>query len=126
MSSAHQDVFVQPNTDINIINEAMTIIGVSPIISKKKAHGSYMVNKVKRIETTIKQKLETATGKRFGDDESELIHVTQLKQKFHSLTKKSEKVQVLTVLPVSWSIKRIEDEFGASNYMPRKAKKLVN
>ena len=126
MSSAHQDVFVQPNTDINIINEAMTIIGVSPIISKKKAHGSNMENKVKRIETTIKQKLETATGKRFGDDESELIHVTQLKQKFHSLTKKSEKVQVLTVLPVSWSIKRIEDEFGASNYMPRKAKKLVN
>ena len=87
MSSAHQDVFVQPNTDINIINEAMTIIGVSPIISKKKAHGSYMENKVKRIETTIKQKLETATGKRFSDDESELIHVhvTQLKQKFHSL-----------------------------------------
>ena len=124
MSSAHQDVFVQPNTDINIINEAMTIIGVSPIISKKKAHGRYMENKVKRIETTIKQKLETATGKQFGDDESEMI--TQLKQKFHSLTKKSEKVQVLTVLPVSWSIKRIEYEFGASNYMPRKAKKLVN
>ena len=53
MSSAHQDVFVQPNTDINIINEAMTIIGVSPIISKKKAHGSYMENKGKRIETAI-------------------------------------------------------------------------
>ena len=52
--------------------------------------------------------------------------ITQLKQKFHSLTKKSEKVQVLTVLPVSWSIKRIADEFGASNYMARKAKKLVN
>ncbi len=47
-SYAHQDVFVQPNPDINIINESLTIISVSPIISKKKAHGSYMENKVKR------------------------------------------------------------------------------
>ena len=53
MSSAHQDVFVQPNTDMNIINEAMTIIGVSPIISNKKAHRSYMENKVEKLKTTI-------------------------------------------------------------------------
>jgi hypothetical protein len=32
---------------------------------------------------------------------------------------------VLTVLPKSWSIRKTELEFEASNYMVRKAKKLV-
>ena len=39
--------------------------------------------------------------------------------------KKSVKVQILTLLPMSWSIKKIENEFKASNYMVRKAKCLV-
>ena len=58
-----------------------------------------------------------------GDDESEVIK--QLKEKFQETTMRSEKVQVLTVLPKSWSIQKVEDEFGASNYMVRKAKDLV-
>ena len=58
-----------------------------------------------------------------GDDESEIVR--QLKDKFQETTVRSEKVQVLTVLPKSWSIRRIEEEFGASNYMVRKAKDLV-
>jgi len=49
----------------------------------------------------------------------------ELKDKFEETTVRSEKVQVLTVLPKSWSIRRIEEEFGASNYMVRKAKDLV-
>ena len=39
--------------------------------------------------------------------------------------KKSEKLQVLTILPKSWSIKRIETEFGTTNHMARLAKALV-
>ena len=34
-------------------------------------------------------------------------------------------MQILTVLPRSWSIRRVQDEFGASNYMVRKTKDLV-
>ena len=49
----------------------------------------------------------------------------QLKQKFHSTVERSEKVQILTVLPCSWSIGKIQAEFGVSNYMARKAKELV-
>ena len=40
-------------------------------------------------------------------------------------TERSEKVQVLTVLPKSWSIRKVQKTFGASNYMVRKAKELV-
>lgn len=55
------------------------------------------------------------SSSRNRDDESEIIR--QLKDKFQETTVRSEKVQVLTVLPKSWSIRRIEEEFGASNYM---------
>ena len=34
-------------------------------------------------------------------------------------------MQVLTVLPSSWSIKKIQDEFGVTNFMARAAKKLA-
>ena len=49
------------------------------------------------------------------DDESEMIK--QLKEKFHETQEKSVKIQILTLLPMSWSIKKIENEFKASNYM---------
>ena len=48
--------------------------------------------------------------------------ITQLKDKFKSSKRRSE---ILTVLPRSWSTKKIQSEFEASNYMVRKAKKLV-
>ena len=34
-------------------------------------------------------------------------------------------MQILTVLPKNWSIKRIVEEFGATNYKARQAKKLA-
>ena len=38
--------------------------------------------------------------------------ILQLKHKFDVSEKVSEKVQVLTVLPQSWSIRKIQEEFG--------------
>ena len=56
-------------------------------------------------------------------DESEII--AQLKEKIESTTKRSEKVLVVMVLQKSWTIRKVQEEFGASNYMVRKAKELV-
>ena len=50
---------------------------------------------------------------------------------YHNLRKnsvttyRSEKIQILTVLPNSWSLCKIMQEFGVSNYMARCAKNLV-
>ena len=57
------------------------------------------------------------------DDRSEMIQ--QLKEKFQSTPQRSEQLQILTVLPKSWSLKKIQQEFGVSNYMTRKSKVLV-
>jgi GH43 family beta-xylosidase len=48
-----------------------------------------------------------------------------LEEKFNITGKKSEKVQILTVFPKSWSIRKTEQEFKASNYMVWTSKKLV-
>ena len=41
-----------------------------------------------------------------GDDGTEMIK--QLKEKFNETEEKSVKVQILTLLPMSWTIKKIE------------------
>ena len=57
------------------------------------------------------------------NNDSEIIE--QLKENFHSSTDRSQKVQILTVLPKSWSIRKVKEEFAVSNYMVRKAKDLI-
>ena len=57
------------------------------------------------------------------DDGTEMLQ--QLKEKFQSTTKRNEQLQVLTVLPKSWSLRKIQQEFGVSTYMARKSKKFV-
>jgi hypothetical protein len=39
--------------------------------------------------------------------------------------RKSQKVQILTILPKSWSLRKIQQHFKASNYVVQTAKKLV-
>lgn len=49
----------------------------------------------------------------------------QLKHKFSQTSSRSEKMTILSVLPCSWSRKRLQDEFGVSEYMSKAVKKLV-
>jgi len=59
------------------------------------------------------------------DDDSEIIGQLKFKEKFHASANKSQKVQILTILPKSWSVIKVQEEFEASNYMTGKAKKLL-
>jgi len=52
--------------------------------------------------------------------------INQLKDKFKSCKLRSEKIQVLTVLPKSWTRRKVVEEFQVSEYMVRKAKTLVS
>ena len=76
-----------------------------------------------KITTAVKNTLAPEMKPSCIDDESEII--MQLKEKFQATNQRSEKVQILTVLPRSWSSQKVEQEFGVSNYMARKAKELV-
>ena len=52
--------------------------------------------------------------------------IAQLKEKFKCLVNRSEKVKLLTILPKSWSVRKIMREFGVPDYMVRQAKKTCS
>jgi hypothetical protein len=84
----------------------------------------YPKDKFKKVKGAVKRKiLNLKLWQSNSSSEGEMI--AQLKEKFHITGKESEKVQILTVLPKSWSISKIQKEFKASNNMAWTSKKLL-
>ena len=102
------------------ISALLTSVGESPVDKRRIGNKRYAEGKLKMIEQNVRKKLKLEPSK---DDFQEVLE--QLKRKFNGCAKKSEKLQILTILPQSWSIKRIEMEFGTTNHMARLAKALV-
>ena len=103
-----------------VANEYLDVIGETPLTRRKLHSKTYSTQKQESI-TTMMQKAVIG-GVHESTDDGEMI--SQLKEKYLTANR-SEKVQILTTLPKSWSIKKVECEFGASNFMVRKAKQLV-
>lgn len=80
----------------------------------------------RKVEKVAKMMQRTVIGDtHFSDrnvDGTEMIE--QLKERF-STAIRSERLHILTVLPKSSSIQKVQDEFSTSNFMARKAKQLV-
>jgi hypothetical protein len=53
------------------------------------------------------------------------VVVIHLRETFHITGLKNEKVQTVIIFPKSWSDRKMQQEFKASNYMSQTAKKLV-
>lgn len=130
-----RDLFVSTDHDLSVLNQSLGVLGESPVVKRKiDTQANYARKKVSSIQTSVKRKLQLITGKVIEEDDSltntdynpETEMIDQLKEKFQSSTKTSDKMQILSVLPKSWSIRRTEKEFKASNYLVRKAKKLVD
>ena len=96
--------------EINKVNETLVSFRVSPV-SIREVHRqgkNYTLRKIRRLEDRLSASIECAVGSRpYPDDDAECTIIAQLKDKFHSPIKRSKKVQILTVLPKNWSIKRI-------------------
>ena len=105
------------------VNQCLGEIGETPVVKKKLQQVHYPKDKLKRITTAMKKVMVQDTESSDNHDDGEIIK--QLKEKFNSTAERSEKVQVLTVLPNSWSMHKVQAEFGASDYMVRKARELV-
>ena len=127
-SSSESDRTVSPPSEtlqvdtcesLCLVNQYLDTVGETPITKRKLQNKKYSKQKVEKI-TSMMQK--AIIGSEQTNDEVEII--TQLKEKY-STARRSEKIQILTVLPKSWSVRRVEEEFGVSNFMARKAKQLV-
>ena len=122
---AEQDVIIEQ------LNESATALGESPVQKRKlKRCGSYRSQILQKLQQSVSKSLQlfaSTDAPQPVSDADEIIQ--QLKEKFQNCATKSEQVQVLTVLPKSWSVRKVEQEFGpfgATNFMIRKAKKLVS
>lgn len=134
MTSNNPDEFISPEHELSQLNKSLVLLGESPVVKNKlTSRVNYFKRKSESADKAVKRKLHLVSESTLSDsmlsevtqsdDESEMIK--QLKEKFSNITKRSEKIQILTVLPKSWSIRKIESEFNVSNYMARKTKKIV-
>ena len=117
--------------DITKLNETLICYGISPV-SKREAlrqGKNYGLRKIRRLEGRLSASIKRTVGVDLclsPEEDAESTIIKQLKEKFNSSLKRSEMVQILTVLPKNWPIRRIVEEFGATNFMARQAKKLVH
>ena len=80
--------------------------------------------KITKVKGAVKNVLQQDDDEQF-QHYAECEVIQQLKAKFATTTARSEKVKILTVLPNSWLLSKIEKEFSVINYMARQAKRLV-
>ena len=99
-----------PEEAMAAMNQCLTEIGETPL-SKCESHNPKRVeDKIERItEAMMELFIDDTTVKNVRqDDKSEII--LQLKEKFRTITKRSEQLQILlTVLPRSWTRKQIQN-----------------
>ena len=109
------------------INKMLSSQEVSPIRKRYIHSQRYVQEKCRRLMEVVEENIQLATGARpdalHADHGAEIIQ--QLKEKFALTKSRSEMIRILTVLPKSWSVARICEEFGVTIYMARLAKKIV-
>ena len=120
VESSSDEVFDDPKATLTVANEYLDAIGETPLTKRKLRSKQYRRQKVEAVTAMMRTAVLADT--REMSDEAEIV--AQLKEKYSTVSR-SEKIQILTVLPKSWSVRKIETEFGASNRMARKAKELV-
>ena len=115
---------------VTSVNDVLGLVGVSPIGGKRNIRNhTYVKEKITRAEGAIRKAVLFAVGdeamEQQDDDDDGREMIEQLKEKFTSTTSRSERLTILTVLPKRWSVAKVMEEFGVTNYMARSAKKLV-
>ena len=103
------------------LSSLLVSLGKSPIDRTMLVRKRYCEDKVKELEQGIRKKLKPSKEEHEYD---ELLE--QLRKKYDESSSKSGKLQVLSVLPQSWTLQRIEKEFGTTYHMARLSKQLVS
>lgn len=134
MSIDDSPSYFSMDNELSSLNQSLHAIGESPLKQDRlRIRDKYVEKKLTKVSEKFREKMESVKGtaiksKKENKSKSELWFeeiMFQLKDKFQTETKRSEKVKILTVLPKSWSIRMIASEFQASTHMAQIAKKLV-
>ena len=94
--------FLDSETDFQFLNKSLSIIGESLVKRQKEEEKVHkikgaLIEKIKVISQNISPEDSTSTEGYKNPDATEII--TQLKEKFTACEKRSQKVQILAILP---------------------------
>lgn len=106
------------------LNELLPQIEVTAIDCEKITRSrSYCRSKLDEITTNLGCRIFDLTMQAAGGvakDNPEQEIVMQLKEKFAETTEKEQKIKILSILPRSWSARKISKEFSTTVYLPLK------
>ena len=113
LATESDPLFSNASEAASSLNMHLAEVGATPYSQSKARSKSYSRQKVKKITEALQRTVITGAP---IDDGTEMIE--QLKEKFQETKKRSERVQVLTLLPKSWSVKKMQQQqFGVSEYL---------
>lgn len=124
------------NTDLSlstllpVINQGLVLMGNSPIPKRRcpenPGSSAWITHKIDRVSHNLKELF----GIKFNDIEAaahdRALMLAQMKQAFHaSGTVYERKIEILTLLPNTWSIPRMMQTIGSTYHMAKLAKDLA-
>jgi hypothetical protein len=124
--------------DLSDINTSFQAVGESPFkLNKALSRQTYTTKKITKLTKKVTEKLMSIKGdkglnypstSKESSEEEKYFHemIEQLKDKFNNTSKRSTKISILTILPNSWTERKIATEFDTSRRMASNAKKLYN
>ncbi|KAF7996077.1 hypothetical protein HCN44_009913 [Aphidius gifuensis] len=114
------------------INAALAVLENSPIPQKKLKLDPWVENKVDKIAANLKRTLglpyvadnKSSDLRQDGKHFRELIE--KLKDKFHANdTTKNMKIQILTLLPSDWSLRKIAEIMDTTKHMAQVSRHVI-
>lgn len=114
-------------TQLPVVNQALSLLNISPI----DAYSTYKPSYLKARYYDICSTFATLLGLQDNNNKYENSLncegiLNNLKQKFNDKsTTREQKIQILTLLPVDWSINQICDIMGATKHMAVASKYLT-
>ena len=125
--SGNEDIFkLARESALPPLNETLSFIGESPVKKTKMSQKKYARSKIKQINRSLNDKVFSVSETSEEDQNSEEDILENLKKAYSSteITDRNRRIQILTLLPISWSIKKIEEHFNATTHMISVAKGL--
>lgn len=125
-----------PEQQFENLNNSLQKMGDSPVkkvsklsMAQRKQYGK---RKLEKIVSTAKVNLATVLKVKPNDIEKEPVDerneadfqclIEELKAKFAETTSHADKIQILTLIPKSWSLEKTRAEFSTTMYLVRKAR----
>lgn len=125
----YDEVFpTPPDVALSDLNKCLTMFGLDPLDPKLMSGKKYIENRYDEFNGKIVHKLERALGEKLpslrGSGDFDQV-LEQLQKKFESTKDKTQLIQLLSVLPESWSVKKILSHFDTTEYIVKKMKACV-